>query len=246
MLTKTILAASALMSMATAVPMQQDKKREVVWETSTAWDVTTIDVTTTVWLAPGETAPAGAGAAHHGHHHKHKVTSHIKSTVTVQPASSSPPEQSPSSPYVAPTPSSPAAPETSTWAAPTSQSPPPAPKPSPTKTGGSTGTSPNGATYTGDITHYDVGLGSCGWTNDDSEAVVAIPFGMMNNGVNPNDNPLCGKMITISYGGSTHTAKVVDTCGGCYGAAIDLSPTLFTAVAPNGNGRVHGVEWWFN
>ena len=29
-------------------------------------------------------------------------------------------------------------------------------------------------------------------------------------------------------------------------AAIDLSPSLFEAVAPNGDGRVHGVEWWFN
>ncbi|KAK1074520.1 hypothetical protein LTR74_001116 [Friedmanniomyces endolithicus] len=108
------------------------------------------------------------------------------------------------------------------------------------------GTTPSGATYTGDITHYDVGEGSCGWTNSDSEAVVAIPHGMMNNGANPNNNPLCGQMITISYAGATTQAKIVDTCGGCDGAAIDLSPTLFTTVAPSGDGRVHGVEWWFD
>ncbi|KAK0271659.1 hypothetical protein LTR91_002085 [Friedmanniomyces endolithicus] len=108
------------------------------------------------------------------------------------------------------------------------------------------GTTPAGAAYTGDITHYDVGEGSCGWTNSNSEAVVAIPHGMMNNGANPNNNPLCGQFITISYAGATTQAKIVDTCGGCDGAAIDLSPTLFTTVAPSGDGRVHGVEWWFD
>ncbi|KAF1990999.1 hypothetical protein K402DRAFT_312273, partial [Aulographum hederae CBS 113979] len=98
----------------------------------------------------------------------------------------------------------------------------------------------------GDITHYDVGMGSCGWTSTANEAVVAIPHGMMNNGANPNNNPLCGKSITISYQGKEHTAKIVDTCGGCDGQAIDLSNSLFTAVAPSGDGRVHGVNWWFN
>ncbi|EMC97572.1 hypothetical protein BAUCODRAFT_69158, partial [Baudoinia panamericana UAMH 10762] len=100
--------------------------------------------------------------------------------------------------------------------------------------------------YTGDITHYDVGLGSCGWTNTDSDAIVAIPHGMMNNGINPNLNPLCGQYITISFNGTLNQAKIVDTCGGCDGASIDLSPTLFEAVAPSGDGRVHNVNWWFN
>ncbi|KAK5140936.1 hypothetical protein LTR04_002793 [Oleoguttula sp. CCFEE 6159] len=104
----------------------------------------------------------------------------------------------------------------------------------------------SGAKYTGDITHYDVGLGSCGWTSTADEAVVAIPHVMMANPANPNLNPKCGKYITISYAGATHQAKIVDTCGGCDNAAIDLSNSLFTAVAPNGDGRVHGIEWWYN
>jgi len=54
-----------------------------------------------------------------------------------------------------------------------------------------------GIVYTGDITYYDVGLGSCGWISTPDEAVVAIPHGMMSNGVNPNDNPLCGTTITL-------------------------------------------------
>ncbi|KAK4549891.1 hypothetical protein LTR36_005192 [Oleoguttula mirabilis] len=109
----------------------------------------------------------------------------------------------------------------------------------------SSASSASGATYTGDITYYETGEGSCGWTNTDSDAIVALPHVMMNNPANPNNNPLCGTYITISYAGSTHQAKIVDTCMGCDNAAIDLSPTLFTAVAPDGNGRVHDVEWWF-
>merc|ERR1711939_553127 len=87
---------------------------------------------------------------------------------------------------------------------------------------------------------------ACGWTSSSSDNIVAIAHGIMDNGANPNNNPLCGQTITISYQGSTHQAKVVDTCPGCEDAAIDLSPSLFEAVAPNGDGRVHGVEWWFN
>ena len=140
MFTKTTLAAAALLSMAVAIPMQQLNKRDVTWETKTHWDVTTIDVTTTVWLGPGETAPAGAETAAAGgdnthvghHHHKSKKTSTIQSTVTVQPASpSSPPEQS--SPYVAPTPTpstpAPAPAPTTTPAASPSPSPQPSPPP---------------------------------------------------------------------------------------------------------------------
>jgi len=89
-------------------------------------------------------------------------------------------------------------------------------------------------------------MGSCGWVSTADEAVVAIPHGMMSNGINPNNNPLCGKSVTIDYQGAQHQAKIVDTCGGCDGAAIDLSNSLFAAVAPNGDGRVHGINWWFN
>lgn len=142
--------------------------------------------------------------------------------------------------YVAPTTSS-VAPETTSAAAISTYE-----APASTTTPAATGTSPSGATYTGDITHYDVGMGSCGWTNSNDEAIVAIPHGMMNNGANPNLNPLCGKYITISYAGAEHQAKIVDTCGGCDGSSIDLSPTLFTAVAPSGDGRVSDVEWWYS
>ncbi|KAK5688907.1 hypothetical protein LTS10_000886 [Elasticomyces elasticus] len=148
--------------------------------------------------------------------------------------------------YVAPTT------PTSTWVAPETTSEAPAPSSYATSStttveaAASGTTSSDGAHYTGDITYYAPGLGSCGWVNTEDEAIVAIPHGMMENGINPNLNPLCGQYITISYAGATHKAKIVDTCGGCDGQAIDLTQTLFDAVAPSGDGRVHGVEWWFN
>ncbi|TKA75843.1 hypothetical protein B0A55_04386 [Friedmanniomyces simplex] len=161
-------------------------------------------------------------------------TTSSSTSVYVAPTTSS------TSIYVAPTPSTSATPTTlSTYVAPAQTS-------TSTSSAAAASASPSGTTYTGDITHYDVGMGSCGWTNSDSEAVVAIPHGMMANGANPNNNPLCGQYITISYAGAQTQAKIVDTCGGCDGSSIDLSPTLFTTVAPSGNGRVHDVEWWFD
>lgn len=37
---------------------------------------------------------------------------------------------------------------------------------------------------------------------------------------------------------------MVDTCVGCKGEDLDASPGLFGRVAPGGDGRVEGVEWW--
>lgn len=252
MYAKSFLAVSALLSLVAAVPMN---KRDIVWVTETAEDIVTVPVTKTVWVTPGEVIPTEA-SSHFGHHFRSTV--HVQSTMTVAAApSSSSAETSPSmsssyappsssSVYVAPTTSSVYVAPTS--AAPTtSQAPAPSYAPSSTSTEASSGTSAaSGSQYTGDITHYDVGLGSCGWTSTDGEAVVAIPTDLMNNGPNPNNNPLCGTYITISYAGQTHQAKIVDTCAGCLSTSIDLSPTLFTTVAPNGNGRVSDVVWWFD
>lgn len=253
MYAKTYIAASALLSLVAAVPMN---KRDIVWVTETAEDIVTVPVTKTVWVTPGEIIPTEA-SSHYGHHFRSTV--HVQSTtiVPVAPSTySTEGSSSTSSSYAAPSSSSVSmAPTTSSvYVAPTSAAPTtsqaPAPSssaPSSTSTEGSSGTSAAaGSKYTGDITHYDVGLGSCGWTSTDEEAVVAIPTDLMNNKANPNDNPLCGTYITISYAGQTHQAKIVDTCEGCLSTSIDLSPSLFTTVAPQGNGRVSDVVWWFD
>lgn len=93
--------------------------------------------------------------------------------------------------------------------------------------------------FTGDMTYYTPGLGSCGITNSGSDPIVALSISMMKNGANPNNNPKCGTRINIynPSTGNTHQATVVDTCVGCADNDIDVSPSLFRAVAPNGNGR---------
>ncbi len=277
MFIKSIFMAGTVISLAAAIPLQQNHKRDVVWVTQTEVDYVTSQVWTTVY--PGQSAaphmPHGHG---HAHHHKSQVTSHIMSTITVQgsaPAgpsapvgSSVPPPMSsggsippPMSSGLAPQMSQPApsapAPSSPGTSAPAPSSPAPAapssaghkkPHKSHGGSGGGGGSAPSGDVHTGDITYYAPGLGSCGITSSSSEAIVALPNALMlaADPPNPNDNPYCGKTITISHAGTTAQATVVDTCAGCSGDSIDLSPTLFSTFAKLSVGRVSGVEWWFN
>lgn len=101
------------------------------------------------------------------------------------------------------------------------------------------------AGYVGDITYFNPGLGSCGIQSSDADAIVALSIPMMNNPANPNLNPKCGSTVSIfnPTTGRSHRATVVDTCQGCAPHDLDLSPSLFRKVAPNGDGRVHGISW---
>ena len=69
---------------------------------------------------------------------------------------------------------------------------------------------------------------------------------MMANGPNPNTNPKCGTTITITNPNTNNqaTATVVDTCQACAYEDIDVSPSVFDAVDPNGlgDGRIT-VNW---
>ncbi|CAD6594602.1 MAG: hypothetical protein ASARMPREDX12_000515 [Alectoria sarmentosa] len=100
--------------------------------------------------------------------------------------------------------------------------------------------------YTGDMTYYDAGLGSCGYTSTNADAIVALSTEIMNNGPNPNNNPICGSSINIynPATGSTTAATIVDTCQGCAEYDIDVSPSVFETVDPNGlsDGRIV-VDW---
>jgi len=108
---------------------------------------------------------------------------------------------------------------------------------------GQTSTTP----YSGDITHWDGGLGACGWSVDTStDMQIAMPVGMM--GSQSNGNPFCGKSLTIKNPntGATAQATVGDKCMGCTGASIDLTDALFAAIGGGCDGRCSGFEWWFN
>ncbi|CAD6589652.1 MAG: hypothetical protein ASARMPREDX12_003917 [Alectoria sarmentosa] len=99
--------------------------------------------------------------------------------------------------------------------------------------------------YTGDLTHYTPGLGSCGITNQNGDAIVALSHLIMAFVGNSNNNPICNKQISI-HNPTTNTntiATVTDTCQGCAFGDLDVTPDLFDTIAPNGNGRVHGIEW---
>ncbi|KAI1137525.1 RlpA-like double-psi beta-barrel-protein domain-containing protein-containing protein [Hypoxylon sp. FL0543] len=91
--------------------------------------------------------------------------------------------------------------------------------------------------FSGDITYYTPGLGSCGETNSDSDKVVALSPSQFEL-----DPKACGKTIQITAGNKTSTAKVVDKCPSCASGSIDVSSTVFQDIAPLTVGRTH-VEW---
>ncbi|KAK7934710.1 riboflavine-aldehyde-forming enzyme [Apiospora marii] len=91
----------------------------------------------------------------------------------------------------------------------------------------------------GDMTYYNPGLGSCGLTNSDGDAVVALAPSQYA------DHPdACGKKIVINYGGKTAVATVVDKCPGCSPESIDVSPSVFQTLDSLDAGRVQ-VSWSF-
>ncbi|KAI1108228.1 RlpA-like double-psi beta-barrel-protein domain-containing protein-containing protein [Nemania sp. NC0429] len=91
--------------------------------------------------------------------------------------------------------------------------------------------------FTGDITFYQPGLGACGETNADGEAVVAMSPSQYDGS--------CGKTITITKGGKTAKAKVVDKCPACASGSIDVSSTVFQSLADLSVGRTT-VSWSFD
>ena len=75
--------------------------------------------------------------------------------------------------------------------------------------------------------------------------MVALPHGLM--GSESNDNPYCGKTITITSvaTGKTTTATVVDKCMGCDDFSIDLSSAAFLDLDDLAVGRTKAT-WYFN
>lgn len=102
--------------------------------------------------------------------------------------------------------------------------------------------SSSSSSSSGDATYYNTGLGSCGWTSKDSDLIVALNHGQMENGANSNNNPNCGRTITATGPNGSVTVKVVDTCPGCANGDLDLSPAAFAKIADMSAGRVP-VTW---
>ncbi|KDQ59426.1 hypothetical protein JAAARDRAFT_32987 [Jaapia argillacea MUCL 33604] len=92
------------------------------------------------------------------------------------------------------------------------------------------------------FTFYDVGLGSCGQYNVPSDFIVALDTSLYGGGY---PGPNCFKSITISWGGKTAQATIMDECPGCPYGGLDFSRGLFDYFAPESVGVLYGT-WWYN
>lgn len=255
---KFVVAACALATIVGAVPMNLRRDLSVVTETA----YTTVDVNVQLVVdedgTPIQTiVPSGMASVA-----TTTTAAPAVATTTVATPSSVP---TPTSQYVAPTPSTTmmtTVVPTSTQAAavaPASSSTVAAAAPSATTgSSGSTGSSQIVASDTnsclgpsdacsGDITHYDGGQSACGPIVDtNTQMAIALPWQFM--GTESNDNPYCGKTLTIHNPttGVEVQAYVADKCMGCTGRSIDLTDAVFNAIAPTCDGRCSGFEWWFN
>jgi len=95
------------------------------------------------------------------------------------------------------------------------------------------------------MTHYDTGVGACGWPNVSTDKVVAISVLLM--GAQSNGNPFCKRTITVTCTatGKSTTAEVVDKCEGCAIHDVDLSDGVFSELDALGVGRAT-TTWYFN
>ncbi|ORY96857.1 RlpA-like double-psi beta-barrel-protein domain-containing protein-containing protein [Syncephalastrum racemosum] len=96
-----------------------------------------------------------------------------------------------------------------------------------------------GSSYSGDGTFYEVGLGSCGSTNKDTQMVAALSSSLMGSG------KYCGKSLTAKSDSGSVTVKVVDTCPSCSEGDIDFSPAAFKKLGSLDEGRI-SITWSFN
>ncbi|KAM5469764.1 hypothetical protein MauCBS54593_004318 [Microsporum audouinii] len=184
--------------------------------------------TSTSYSAPAETSSTSAPPPP-------PPTTTSVNTPPAEPTTSSPPPPPPA-PTTTPPPASTPPPE----------SKPPVISVPPIAGGGSgySGPCAAGAACIGEITFYDGGVGSCGSNTDtNSENAIALPFELM--GPLSNNNPYCGKQVSITYMGKTTTATVKDKCMGCFGNNIDMTRKLFYFFGDESQGRIHDVEWHF-
>ncbi len=105
--------------------------------------------------------------------------------------------------------------------------------------------SDNGGPYQGELTYYAPGVGACGIESRDGDNVVSLShvlFDAVSKSANPNQNPLCGKMVRAWRDITSVDLKVVDRCTGCQPRDLDITEKTFAKLAKVEQGRVN-VEW---
>ncbi|KAI0206082.1 hypothetical protein F4808DRAFT_191460 [Astrocystis sublimbata] len=176
--------------------------------------------------------------------------------------STSTPPPPPPKPTTTEKPAPPPAPETTVQAP-----PPPPPATTDSSEAASSGSSyagPDGfgtssldkKKYSGDITYYALGLGSCGYDDsgvDQTKHIVAISQADWYSrgsgtslGLNMPNHPWCDQTITITANGKTTTALVHDICPGCESGSIDVSESVFTTLFGGLGGGREAASWQFN
>jgi hypothetical protein len=103
----------------------------------------------------------------------------------------------------------------------------------------------NGGPYQGELTYYAPALGACGIDSKNGDNIVAVShllFDAVSKSSNPNQNPLCGKMIRAKRSTGSVDLKVVDRCTGCQPRDLDITEKTFAELANVDQGRVN-VEW---
>lgn len=220
------------------------EKRDLVTVVETELEVVTvteyIDDTTTTWITPAAQATVTSSLANAVPTATDVPGQFFEGASSSAAAASSPSEPSPAAPEtptvapaVVPTTSAsvaaPAPPATTEVATPVTTAPAaPVVEPTVASVASAAAAAPAAAqssdastqagadTKTGDLTYYTVGMGACGEDDtgkDQTDNIVALSHLLM--GTQSNGNPMCGKTITISYGGKTVVATVKDKCMGC-------------------------------
>ncbi|KAJ6785884.1 hypothetical protein PWT90_11183 [Aphanocladium album] len=232
------LASAALFAAVAAKPLQRRNAvtvTEVEWVTQTEYVTEIIDVSTTIYITPGQSVPT------------------VLTSIVPAPSDAQfyePPSPSPEQPKQTSTPAAAAPPPPPPPAA-SSPSPAPAPEPKPkpseSKPNPSGSSGSGSGEHSGDITYYAVGLGACGEDDsgkDNSENIVALSSLLM--GAQSNGNPKCGQTITIHGNGKSVQATVRDKCPSCTEGSIDVSEKVFKELWGDlGVGR-QSVTWSFN
>ncbi|KAM9875990.1 allergen Asp F7 [Verticillium dahliae] len=101
--------------------------------------------------------------------------------------------------------------------------------------------------FEGDMTYYNLGLGSCGVNDggkDYTTNIVALSHLLI--GEESNDNPFCNRVVTIGMGSKTTTAIVRDKCMGCAEEDIDVSMATFNELVGSLDAGRVAVEWWLD
>ncbi|KXN83110.1 Papain inhibitor [Leucoagaricus sp. SymC.cos] len=98
-------------------------------------------------------------------------------------------------------------------------------------------------THFGRGTWFHVGKGNCGKYNVDSDLIVAIPKSLYDR----NGGSNCDQYIRIT---NTATGRTVygltrDSCPSCGSGDLDLSPSLFSKLAPLSQGVIQKLSWNF-